>query len=83
MVEEKIQITNDVGLNADVATKFVQVASKFTSRITVIYEETEVNGKSIMSLLTLAVAPGDELVIRAKGEDEHSAVGELAGVLGV
>lgn len=77
MVEEKVILKNEAGLNAGVATKFVQMASKYISRISIHYEDKEINAKSIMSLLTLAIAPGDELLIRARGEDENAALVDL------
>ncbi|AZR72253.1 hypothetical protein BBF96_01875 [Anoxybacter fermentans] len=78
MVERKFVFKGEKGLNAEMATQFVQIASKYTSRIMIIYEDKEVNAKSIMSLLALAIAPGDEFIIRARGEDEECALKDLA-----
>jgi phosphocarrier protein len=38
----------------------------------------EVNGKSIMELLTLAATKGSHIVIKAFGDDERQAVEALA-----
>ncbi|MCK4258582.1 MAG: HPr family phosphocarrier protein [Halanaerobiales bacterium] len=81
MVKEKVIIQDQNGLNAENATRFVQIASKYTSRIMIHYEDKEVNGKSIMSLLTLAVPPGDQLTIKIKGEDEEKALADLVHFL--
>ncbi len=81
MVEEQVELKVEGGLNAEVATRFVQIASRYTSRITLYYEDKEVNPKSIMSLLTLAIAPGQRLTIRARGEDEQKALLELSRFL--
>lgn len=77
MHEEKVILRNEQGLNAQMATRFVQIASKYRSRITLYYEDKEVNAKSIMSLLTMAIPPGDEIIIRAKGEDEEAAICDI------
>lgn len=73
MIEERVILKNSAGLNPDLATRFVQIASKFDSIIKIRYEDKEVNAKSIMSLLTLAIAPGENFTILAKGEDEKVA----------
>lgn len=81
MQERKVILQVEEGLNAGMATRFVQIASKYRSKIMMIYEEKEVNAKSIMSLLTLAIPPGDELVLRVKGEDEVQALADLSHFL--
>lgn len=77
MYEEKVILKNEQGLNAQMAARFVQIASKYRSKILLLYEDKEVNVKSIMSLLTMAIPPGDEIILRAKGEDEVEAVRDL------
>jgi len=74
------KIRNRLGLHARAAVKFVQLASKFKSEITVIKDSTDVNGKSIMGLLTLVAAYGMEIVIVAVGPDATVAV-EALGIL--
>ncbi|HOM01647.1 MAG TPA: HPr family phosphocarrier protein [Acetivibrio sp.] len=77
MVEKTITITNPEGLHARPAALFVQTAGKFTSSVWIKAGEKKVNAKSIMGLMSLAVAPGTEVVIGAEGEDEDRAVNEL------
>lgn len=77
MREEKVILRNEDGLNAAMATRFVQIASKYRSKIMLYYEEKEVNAKSIMSLLAMAIPPGDEITLRAKGDDEEIALNDL------
>jgi len=55
----------------------VQTAGKFTSNVWIKVGKTKVNAKSIMGLISLAVAQGTEVVIGAEGEDEEKAVEEL------
>jgi phosphocarrier protein HPr len=74
------KIRNRLGLHARAAVKFVQLASKYKSEIKVIKDATDVNGKSIMGLLTLVAAYGMEIVIVAEGPDAADAVAAL-GVL--
>jgi phosphocarrier protein HPr len=71
------KIRNRLGLHARAAVKFVQLASKFKSEIKVIKDGTDVNGKSIMGLLTLVAAFGMEIVIVAEGPDAEAAATAL------
>lgn len=78
MVEEKkVVITNKTGLHARPAAQFVQKAGKFDSKIEIIFEEKEVNAKSIMGVMSLGVGKGNEITVRADGEDAQEAVKEL------
>ena len=81
VIKKKITVKNAQGLHARPAALFVQVANKFDSRITVIHESEEVNGKSIMGILMLGVEKGTVITIEADGEDAHLAVVELEKVV--
>ena len=79
--EKTLQIQNELGLHARAGTKFVQTASKFPCEITVIKGNTEVNGKSILSLLTLMAPKGTTITVKAKGERAGDAVAALAALI--
>ena len=72
------KIVNKRGLHARASAKFVDVAEKFHSDISVEKEGTRVSGKSIMGLLLLAAANGEAITIEAKGRDAEEAVLVLA-----
>lgn len=80
-VDRTVTIRNRLGLHARPAGEFVKVASKFNSNITVSKGELEVNGKSIMGVMTLAAECGSKVTVRAEGEDADSAVEALAELL--
>ena len=81
MYSKKVTILNKSGLHARPASEFISMASKFKSRITIKKvggdEEDEANAKSIVMVLSLALAQGTEVEITAKGEDEAEAVDAL------
>ena len=81
MYRKKVTILNKTGLHARPASEFISMASKFKSRITIKKvggdEEDEANAKSIVMVLSLALAQGTEVEITAKGEDEAEAVDAL------
>ena len=80
MLERELTVANRLGLHARAAAKLVQVLSGFRCQVTLLGRGREVNAKSIMGVLLLAVAPGSVLVMRADGEDEAAAI-EAAAAL--
>src|SRR5688572_23914330 len=68
-IKKKIQIRNPQGLHARPASVFVRIANKFESDVTVKKDGENVNGKSIMGLLTLAANQGSWLEIEISGAD--------------
>jgi len=78
MAERHVQIVNRNGLHARPAAEIVKAASKFKSDITIVRDDLEVNGKSIMGVMMLAAEFGATLQLRARGPDEDEAVNTLA-----
>lgn len=77
MKEIVLSINSGQGMHARPASIFVQLAAKFPCEIKVIRDDIEVNGKSIMGLMMLALSPGVEFKIIAEGEKEEQAIFEL------
>ena len=82
MTEREIQIINKNGLHARPAAEIVKVASRFKSDITMVREDLEVNGKSIMGVMMLAAEYGSTLLVRANGPDADEAVNAIAELVG-
>jgi phosphotransferase system HPr (HPr) family protein len=79
-----IVICNKLGLHARPAMQFVDVANQFKADVKVISfgeEGGEVDGKSVMQMMTLAAVEGTPLKIVADGEDAEAAVKELAKLI--
>ena len=81
MIEKKIVIGLQHGLQARNATEFVQKASSFSSEINLIKGGRLVVAKSIMGIMALAIRKGEEITLIADGSDEHQAVIALETVL--
>ncbi|MDO5017788.1 MAG: HPr family phosphocarrier protein [Lagierella massiliensis] len=77
MVEEKVIIRNEEGLHARTAALFLQKSVKFQSEITLNKDGYSYDGKSILSILSMAAFKGDEIVITCSGEDEEEALKAL------
>ena len=80
MPERTVRITNKLGLHARPAAEIVKTASRFKSEITIIRDELEVNGKSIMGVMMLAAEFGSTILIRAEGVDADAALEALAAL---
>ncbi len=77
MIECNLTIQNRLGLHARPASLFVQTTNRHKSRIKVIKDSMEVDGKSIMGLLMLAAPMGTILKVIVEGEDEELLVENL------
>ena len=82
MTERHVTVKNRAGIHARPASRIVQVAGKFTSKITLIKEaENEtINAKSVMNIISLAAVYDTVLLLRAEGPDEQEAVEAIAGL---
>ncbi len=80
-VELKLQITNELGMHARAATRFVQTANKFKCAITVEKDGQSVNGKSIMGVLMLVAAKGTWITVKCAGDDAEAALAALEALV--
>jgi phosphocarrier protein HPr len=81
MVERAVQIANKNGLHARPAAEIVKVAAKYKADITIVRDDLEVNGKSIMGVMMLAAEYGATLTLRANGPDAQAAIDAIAQLI--
>lgn len=74
----EVTITNQLGLHARAAAKFVHLATRFRSQILVSRDGRVMDGKSIMGILLLAAARGTTITITGDGPDEAEALAALS-----
>ncbi len=79
--EGEFTVTNELGLHARPAGRFVALAGRFRAEISVSRGGEWVNGKSVLALLSLAASPGSSLRVRAEGEDAEAAVKALGDLI--
>jgi phosphocarrier protein len=77
MIEKEVFIRNKLGLHARAAVKFVNLANRYSSSVKVIKDSTEIDGKSILGILTLAAIQGSSIALRVSGKDEQEAMKAL------
>ncbi len=81
MTERSVTTVNKLGIHARPAAEIVKLASRFRSDITIVRDDLEVNGKSIMGVIMLAAERGATIVLRAEGEDSDAALDALTALV--
>lgn len=77
MIAKEITIRNSSGLHARPASMWVQMASRYQSSIKIKSNNSEVDGKSILGILSLGLASGSQFELIVDGEDEQEAAESL------
>ena len=82
MVEKKVIVTLENGLESRQAARLVQEAVCYTSRIYIVMEDIQVNAKSIIGVVSLGALKDETVTVRADGPDEAEAAAAVAAMLG-
>ena len=80
MIKKTIVVENKLGMHARPATLIVKAASKNRSEFKIKKGDTEINGKSIMGVMTLAAEYGSSLELIADGVDEEYLIEDIAAL---
>lgn len=72
---------NKLGLHARAAVKFVNLANRFMSSVKVEKDGNEIDGKSILGILTLAAIQGSQITLKISGKDENAALKALVALV--
>lgn len=80
-LSKRVRILNKRGLHARASAKFVTLASQFDASVRVSKDGSEVTATSIMGLMMLAAAIGEEITISATGNQAHEALDALVGLV--
>lgn len=81
MPELRLTVIDPSGLHARPAARFVQAASRFSSRIVIRQDGREADAKSLIALLGLTIRPSTEITLSADGPDADDALAALAAEL--
>ncbi len=77
MVEKIVIVKNRAGIHARPAALIAQTANKFSSEVLIEKDDTVINAKSIMGVITMAAGYQTALTIKADGSDAEAAVSAL------
>jgi len=78
--ERTVKVTNPLGVHARPSAMLAQTASKYSSEVWLSKDGHEVNGKSILGVMTLAAQMGSSVTIRVNGPDEDKALEALVHI---
>jgi phosphocarrier protein HPr len=79
-LKKKLRIGNDLGLHARAAAKIVALSRGYESELFLSKDDHEVDGGSILSILTLACPKGTEIEVRIVGEDPEELMTKLTAL---
>jgi phosphocarrier protein len=71
MIDREVTIKNRSGLHTRPAASLVKTAARFVSEFYIKKEDFEINGKSIIGVMTLAAEQGSSLQLTFEGSDEE------------
>lgn len=73
MIEREVTVRNKAGIHTRPASMVVRTASKFDADFFIRADGYEINGKSIIGVMTLAAEQGATLTLLFEGSDEEAA----------
>ena len=78
MVEKILTVKNRAGIHARPAAIIAQTANKFACEVTLSRDDSDVNAKSIMGVITMAAGYNTVLTLKTEGPDESEAAAIVA-----
>ncbi len=82
MAETDVVVRTGVGLHARPAAALVQEAAKHAGDVFLEFEGRTANAKSILEVLSLGVADGRKVLVRATGDGAEEVLSKVATLLG-
>jgi len=77
-VRKTFKIVNTLGLHARAAAGFVKLSNRFSSSVKILKNGYEVDGKSILGILSLGASRGAEICIEFSGNDVQDAIRQIS-----
>ena len=76
--KKRLKIRNNLGLHGRAAARIVELAGQYRSDLYFQKDDHEVDGESILSILTLDCPKGTELNVSAEGDDAKELMDSLS-----
>lgn len=77
----QVTIPNTQGLHARPIALISRLANEFESPLLIDMEGLEVDGRSVLELMTLCAPKGSELLLKAEGNDAEELVDRVAALI--
>ena len=81
MAERTVTVASEHGLHARPASLFVQAVGSSGLAVQLTKGEKSINAASILGVISLGIEHGDEVTLRAEGDNADSVLDELATFL--
>lgn len=73
MIKTSVVVNANPGFDGRPIALLVQEASQYASKVYIQVGEKNINAKSIMGMMSLNLAGGDQITVVTEGEDEKTA----------
>lgn len=81
MVSEILTVTNSVGLHLRPAAVFAEAMQQFECKVTILFNEREINAKSVINIMAAGIGCGAEIEVQCEGSDEKEALKKAAELI--
>ncbi|MCQ2089667.1 MAG: HPr family phosphocarrier protein [Fibrobacter sp.] len=77
MIVKTLVVSNKLGIHARPAGMIVDVTGQAKSDVSIVFEGSKANAKSILNVMMLAIPAGSEVKFEIDGEDEENVASQL------
>lgn len=77
MIDKTLTVTNKLGIHARPAGMIVDITGPAKSDVSIIFEGSKANAKSILNVMMLAIPMGSDVKFEIDGEDEEDVAQKL------
>ncbi len=81
MVRRKIVLCNEAGLQLRPATALAKAAESCSSKVEIHFRSNYINAKSLLNIVSMAIAKGDEIELLCDGPEEQSDMEKMEKTL--
>lgn len=81
MVNKTITVCNSTGFHIRPVTIIAEAASDCTSKVTIYYENNQINAKSILNLVSFGISKGTEITVECEGQNEKEDLEKMVDVI--
>ena len=80
-ITKELKVVASVGLHARPAAEFVKLAQEFSGSVTIEYKDNQVDGKSMIGILKLAIKQGESFSLTLDGENEKEFMKNFENII--
>jgi len=80
-ISKELTVVASVGLHARPAAEFVKLAQQFNGSVKIEKNDNQVDGKSMIGILKLAIKQGESFLLTLDGENEDHFMGSFEEII--